>query len=229
MNKRGVFAFGNAHEDEREAAESRAWAKLVSLNSPHFDLGQCNFTEKNMRTRDKNGTTSKEGSGRVALYRETGFGHAYVVEANYVTGRLLGRTAECAREEEAEAGGSRGGGARTSSRSPDARPVTPPCKSSRPVKYDPDVWRGVGARAFDRGSGPQGREPVEPRARERAADARGREEVGQGRRAGGRSSSARRRAARGGLGEPRVEVRVGKKWRDGARQNLAERLGGLVT
>ena len=40
--------------------------------------------------------------------------------------------------------GSPGGGGRPSSRSPDARPVTPPCKSSRPVKYDPDVWRGVG-------------------------------------------------------------------------------------
>ena len=202
MNKRGVFAFGNAHEDEREAAESRAWAKLVSLNSPHFDLGQCNFTEKNMRTRDKNGTTSKEGSGRVALYRETGFGHAYVVEANYVTGRLLGRTAECAREEEAEAGGSRGGGAHTSSRSPDARPVTPPCKSSRPVKYDPDVWRGVGRAlliaALDlKGANPWSRVPgSELRTLE------GVRKWARRRRAGGGSSSARRAARGGGSANP---------------------------
>ena len=231
VNKRGVFAFGNAHEDEREAAESRAWAKLVSLNSPHFDLGQCNFTEKNMRARDKNGTTSKEGSGRVALYRETGFGHAYVVEANYVTGRLLGRTAECAREEEAEDPGSRGGGGgRPSSRSPDARPVTPPCKSSRPVKYDPDVWRGVGRAlliaALDlKGANPWSRVP--------GSELRTLEGVRKWARAaalGGRKLEREEEGGEGGgLGEPRVEVRVGKKWRDGARQNLAERLGGLVT
>jgi hypothetical protein len=182
-----------------------------------------------MRTRDKNGTTSKEGSGRVALYRETGFGHAYVVEANYVTGRLLGRTAECAREEDAEAG-SRGGGARpcSSSRSPDARPVTPPCKSSRPVKYDPDVWRGVGRAlliaALDlKGANPWSRVP--------GSELRTLEGVRKWARAaalGGRKLEREEGGEGGGL-ESRVEVRVGKKWRDGARQNLAERLGGLVT
>jgi hypothetical protein len=45
---------------------------------------------------------------------------------------------------------------------------------------------------------------------------------------GGRKLEREEGGEGGGL-ESRVEVRVGKKWRDGARQNLAERLGGLVT
>lgn len=49
---------------EAAAMESRLWALLVALNSPHFDLRGCNFTERNMRATDKRGE-SKEGSGRV--------------------------------------------------------------------------------------------------------------------------------------------------------------------
>ena len=52
--------------------------KLVSLNSPHLDFNQCVFSEKNMYTRDKQDGSSKEGSGRVAMYKATGIIHRCV-------------------------------------------------------------------------------------------------------------------------------------------------------
>ena len=91
-NKRGVFAFGNAC-DGANAVETRTYARLCSLNSPHFDLAHCNFSERNMASRDKNGD-SKAGTGRVALFRDTNGSvpHLYTVEANYNCSRLLNET-----------------------------------------------------------------------------------------------------------------------------------------
>ena len=51
--------------------------KLVSLNSPHFDFTGCNFSEKNMYARDKRDGQSKEGSGRVAVYKALGIIHRW--------------------------------------------------------------------------------------------------------------------------------------------------------
>jgi hypothetical protein len=62
--------------------------KLISLNSAHFDFGACLFSEKNMYTTDKNGT-SKEGSGRVALHKASGHLHCYTLECNYNSGRMV--------------------------------------------------------------------------------------------------------------------------------------------
>ena len=121
MNKRGVFAFGNALEGE-DAASGRAYARLCSLNTPHFDVHACNFTEKNMRTEDKNGQT-KEGSGRVALHAKTGLPHLYTVEANYVSSRLLARVPPASGD--------------------DGR-ASPPSRSLHPVKYTPEVLNDVG-------------------------------------------------------------------------------------
>ena len=42
----------------------------------------CNYTEKNMKHKDKEGE-SKEGAGRVALFKETRLLHLYTCEANY--------------------------------------------------------------------------------------------------------------------------------------------------
>ena len=142
VNKRGCFAFGNALRDEA-ATESYAWARLVALNNPHFDLGQCNFTEKNMSTRDKNGD-SKEGSGRVALYRATGLHHLYTVEANYNSSRLLGATPPASGD--------------------DGR-ASPPSKGVHPIKYTPEIFNGVGRSlliaALDlRGANPWSRVPM---------------------------------------------------------------------
>ena len=45
------------------------FVKLISLNSAHFDFNGCNFTERNMYLKDKRDGMSKEGSGRVAMFK----------------------------------------------------------------------------------------------------------------------------------------------------------------
>lgn len=52
--------------------------KLISLNSAHFDFTGCNFSEKNMYAKDKRDGQSKEGSGRVAIFKALGIIHRYV-------------------------------------------------------------------------------------------------------------------------------------------------------
>ena len=77
-SKRGCFMYGNYHKDEKAQAESMLFPYLVSLNSAHFDFDHCLFSERNMRAPDKKDvTTTKEGSGRVALYKATGLMYRY--------------------------------------------------------------------------------------------------------------------------------------------------------
>ena len=73
------------------------YSRLVALNSPIFDFTGCNYTEKNMSRPDKDGE-SKEGAGRVALFRETGLLHLYTVESNYNTVRVPGLVPPCSGE-----------------------------------------------------------------------------------------------------------------------------------
>ena len=54
------------------------YPRLVSLNSAHLDFDHCVFSEKNMYMSDKREGLSKEGSGRVALYKATGIIRRYV-------------------------------------------------------------------------------------------------------------------------------------------------------
>lgn len=68
-NKKGCFAFGNAIPNTDRRAECICFAKLAAMNCAFFDFGACNFTERNMMSRDKGGSTTKEGSARVAIYR----------------------------------------------------------------------------------------------------------------------------------------------------------------
>lgn len=77
-SKRGCFMYGNYHKEEKVQAESMLFPYLVSLNSMHFDFDHCLFSERNMRAPDKKDvTTTKEGSGRVALYKATGLMYRY--------------------------------------------------------------------------------------------------------------------------------------------------------
>ncbi|KAM6326840.1 cytosolic carboxypeptidase-like protein 5 isoform 7-T7 [Alca torda] len=88
-SKRGCFMYGNSFPDENDQVENMLFPKLISLNSPHFDFTGCNFSEKNMYAKDKRDGQSKEGSGRVAVYKALGIIHSYTLECNYNTGRSV--------------------------------------------------------------------------------------------------------------------------------------------
>ncbi|EFJ45477.1 hypothetical protein VOLCADRAFT_105933 [Volvox carteri f. nagariensis] len=122
-NKKGVFIYGNTLEDCDAHMQSLLYSKLVALNNPCFDFMGCNYTEKNMVRADKDGA-SKEGAGRVALYRETGLTHLYTIEANYNTARTLNVVAP--------ASGDHGGRA------------SPPCNKRFPSKFTVGAFHGVG-------------------------------------------------------------------------------------
>ncbi len=66
------------------------FAKLLQFNSPHFDLGGCVFSERNMMGKAKEGP-GKEGSGRVAIHHMTGLTHCYTMEINYNAGKVLNK------------------------------------------------------------------------------------------------------------------------------------------
>ena len=74
-SKRGCFVYANYLENEDNYVSSILFPKLISMNSANFDFAACNFTEKNMYSRDKRDGMSKEGSGRVAIYKATGIVH----------------------------------------------------------------------------------------------------------------------------------------------------------
>ena len=74
-SKRGCFMYGNRLEKEEDQILSMLLPKLISINSPNFDFNACNFTERNMYSKDKRDGLSKEGSGRVAIHKATGIIH----------------------------------------------------------------------------------------------------------------------------------------------------------
>ena len=85
--KKGCFVYGNYMEFSKEI-ECYLFPKLLSLNCINFDFEGSNFTEKNMRAKDKRGL-SKEGSGRVALFKFSGLPRCYTLECNFNTGKVV--------------------------------------------------------------------------------------------------------------------------------------------
>lgn len=80
--KRGSFFFGNSLTGQ-EQVENIIFAKLVSLNSVNFDFAECSFAEQIMTAKDRRDGASREGSSRVAIYKETGLVNCYTLECNY--------------------------------------------------------------------------------------------------------------------------------------------------
>mmetsp|Transcript_7437 Transcript_7437/g.25374 ORF Transcript_7437/g.25374 Transcript_7437/m.25374 type:complete len:787 (-) Transcript_7437:52-2412(-) len=86
--KRGCFCYANALPTYQEMIDNMMYARMIAINSAHFDFGSCVFSEKAMESKDRNGQ-SKEGSSRVGIYRATGLVHSMTVECNYNGGRVV--------------------------------------------------------------------------------------------------------------------------------------------
>lgn len=63
--------------------------RLISLNSLNFDFQECSFSEKLMNAKDGGSGLSREGSGRVGMWKATGCVHCYTLECHYQTGRRI--------------------------------------------------------------------------------------------------------------------------------------------
>lgn len=92
-SKRGGFMFGNFHKDERKQCDNITFAKLVAMNCVNFDITECNFSDRIMAIKDKNGQ-SREGSSRVALGQATGLTYCYTLEFNYHSGKKINTIAQ---------------------------------------------------------------------------------------------------------------------------------------
>ncbi|XP_015430742.1 PREDICTED: cytosolic carboxypeptidase-like protein 5 [Dufourea novaeangliae] len=88
-SKKGVFMYGNYFENADDTITCMLLPKLMSINNPNFHFTSCNFTERNMYIIDKRDGMSREGSGRVAVYKLTGLIRSYTLECNYNSGRLV--------------------------------------------------------------------------------------------------------------------------------------------
>ncbi|XP_026175224.1 cytosolic carboxypeptidase-like protein 5 [Mastacembelus armatus] len=122
-SKRGCFMYGNSLPDESQQVENMLYPRLIAVNSAHFDFLGCNFTEKNMYARDKRDGQSKEGSGRVAIYKAIGLLHSYTLECNYNTGKTMNTIPPACH---------------------DNGRATPPPPPSFPPKYTPEIFEQVG-------------------------------------------------------------------------------------
>ncbi|KAF7393359.1 hypothetical protein HZH68_010178 [Vespula germanica] len=88
-SKKGVFMYGNHFTDPEDTIMCMLLPKLMSINNPNFHFTSCNFAERNMYLIDKRDGMSREGSGRVAVYKMTGLIRSYTLECNYNSGRLV--------------------------------------------------------------------------------------------------------------------------------------------
>lgn len=87
-SKKSGFMFGNHLQDREKQADNILFAKLVAMNCLNFDMTECNFSDRIMAVRDRNGQ-SREGSSRVALHMATGLTYCYTLEFNYHSGKRI--------------------------------------------------------------------------------------------------------------------------------------------
>ena len=78
----GTFLYGNALKGTPQI-DNILFAKVLSLNSLNFEFSDCSFTEGNMVVKDKVDGLSREGSSRVAIYKETSLPNCYTIEASF--------------------------------------------------------------------------------------------------------------------------------------------------
>eukprot|EP00418_Pyrodinium_bahamense_P021831 CAMPEP_0179151064 /NCGR_PEP_ID=MMETSP0796-20121207/73313_1 /TAXON_ID=73915 /ORGANISM="Pyrodinium bahamense, Strain pbaha01" /LENGTH=800 /DNA_ID=CAMNT_0020852115 /DNA_START=22 /DNA_END=2421 /DNA_ORIENTATION=+ len=85
-SKAGCFFLAN-----RLKGPGQAWnigfARLCQINSPHFDFSACDFSEFSAAEEKGKDGLGKQGSGRVAIYRDCHLCHSYTLECNYNMGK----------------------------------------------------------------------------------------------------------------------------------------------
>lgn len=77
--KKGCFLYGNALDFVMQV-ETILFAKVMSLNCINFEYESCNFSQKHMHARDRNEKLTKEGAGRVCVYKICNLIHSYTME-----------------------------------------------------------------------------------------------------------------------------------------------------
>lgn len=82
VNKFGTFLYGNSIKGISQV-ENVLFAKLLSINSLNFEFDQCNFKEANMVIKDRIDGLSREGSSRVAMFKETNIPNCYTIETSF--------------------------------------------------------------------------------------------------------------------------------------------------
>lgn len=81
-SKKGCFMFANA-ADFAKQTEICAFPRLLAMNCGLFDYSACDFSQRNMFSKEKGDEFSKEGCSRVAIFKSTGLLYSYTLECNY--------------------------------------------------------------------------------------------------------------------------------------------------
>jgi hypothetical protein len=124
VSKLGCFFYGNHLEGVEDQVENWAFAFAAGMHCPHVDVNQSVFSAQNMSSKDKRDEgRTKEGSGRVGVWKLTGCVRCYTLECNYCTGRTAGGVPPADRD----------GG----------RATPPPARFTVP-KYEPQHWQHAG-------------------------------------------------------------------------------------
>lgn len=55
----------------------------MSINTASFRFDQCNFSRRHMNSRDRGEKLTKEGAGRVCVYRICNIPHSYTLECGF--------------------------------------------------------------------------------------------------------------------------------------------------
>lgn len=89
VNKQGSFMYGNSTTSLKDQVQVCLFPKLLEYNCKYFDYESCNFSEKNMSSKDKGDELSKEGASRVTFFKETGLVSCWTLECNYNSSRFV--------------------------------------------------------------------------------------------------------------------------------------------
>jgi hypothetical protein len=79
-NKKSCFLFGNSISNQRLQIESILFAKYLCSICDYVEFKSCNFTKKQMSSKDKNEDLSKEGCARVVVHKWTNSPYVYTLE-----------------------------------------------------------------------------------------------------------------------------------------------------